>query len=89
LSSAAWLICDYCSQQFNTLKRKRSGGGDDICADEQFYSEQDAASNVGPVTGINRSPVPRARTIAQELHCGQDYPAKDDCYANEFERLAN
>jgi DMSO/TMAO reductase YedYZ molybdopterin-dependent catalytic subunit len=88
LSSAAWLICDYCSQQSNTLKGKRSGnGGDDICADQQFYWERDAASDVGPVTGINRSPVPRARTIARELHHGQDYPAKDDCYANELERL--
>src|SRR5271154_4444284 len=51
-----------CCQQPNALKRQRRGNcGDNICADEQFKSEQDATSNVGTVTRISRTPIARAR----------------------------
>src|SRR5215470_6912954 len=56
----------YCSQQPNAIKRKRSGnGGDNVCANEQFKSEQNATSNIGTITRVSRSPVPCAQTIAE------------------------
>ena len=59
----------YCSQQPNAIKRKRSGnGGDNVCANEQFKSEQNATSNIGTITRISRSPVRCARTIAEKPH---------------------
>src|SRR5215471_19282329 len=49
----------YCSQQPDAIKCERSGnGGDNVCANEQFKSKQNATSNVGTITGISRSPVP-------------------------------